>query len=194
MQVSFASIICKYHLLISFARMPNLKSFQDYCQFYDITHYADRQSYRRINSLWSLIHNEIKRSKLAFPNYESFMDYLIHCHNTVENKYKFTYWAIIREFQRYQINAEIFATEYTQFMNRLKGYSLSRGCKNLIQLKNNCTIFLKHMRVGEKVDEDTRDFIIMSRYICDYLEQTPDGSPPEIPADLFASIKTALTT
>lgn len=174
--------------------MPNLKSFQDYCQFYGITHYADRESYRSINTLWSFIHRCITRNKLAFPNYETFMDYLFQCHDTATNQYKFTYWFIIREFQRYQLNAELFAMESKTFMTRLKGYSHSRGCKNLKDLKTNCTAFLKRMRIGDNVDEDTRDFIIMARYVCDYLEQTPDGSPPVIPAYLFVSATTPSAT
>ena len=162
-----------------------LQSFQDYCRHFDIYHYADRETYKNINALWALIRKRIERLHLVFPNYETFIDYLTNTYNTVPNKYKFMYWTIIREFQRFQVNMDEFVQNYKPLMVRLKGYSHARECKNMDELKKECSHFLKRMRIGDNTDEDTRDFIIMARYICDYLEMTPDNSPAEIPVDLF---------
>ena len=158
--------------------------FQDYCRYYKITHYADRKTYEKLNWVWAFVHKRIHRKKLTFPNYDNFMDYLIDTADSVPDKYKFLYQSVIREFKSFQFKYDEFIDNYKVYMTRLKGYAHHRKSKNLEELKNECINFLKRMRVGNNTDEETRDFIIMATYICDYLAISPE----EIPSDLFATV------
>ena len=158
--------------------------FQDYCRYYKITHYADRKTYEKINWLWAFVHKRIKQKKLLFPNYDSLMDYLMDTHDAVPDNYKFLYQSVIREFKSFQFKYDEFIDNYKAYMTRLKGYAHNRKSKNLDELKQECINYLKRMRLGDNANEETRDFIIMAAYICDYLTITPE----DIPSDLFVSV------
>lgn len=170
-------------------------TFEEFCTFYSVNHYADRASYQKINVIWAVIYKKL--APLGIPvNYNALMDYLQEEHERVPSTQKFLYYTILREFQRFQINAEIFAEKYKDYMARLRGYSHARKCQDMATLKRELKGYLKRMKVSDDhatdktigvsigkqgVPTETRDFIIMARYICDYLEITSD----EIPVDLF---------
>jgi CRISPR/Cas system CSM-associated protein Csm2 small subunit len=162
----------------------NDSSFQDYCKYFDIRHYGDRKTYENINWLWKFISNNINYQKIL--DYNDLIDVLIQCHTNAANNRKVYYQSIIMEFQAFQNKYEEYIANYSNLMTRLKGYSHHRKCKNLDELKQECSHFLKRMRLGDNVDEETREFIIIARYICDYLEITPE----DIPSDFFITTTT----
>jgi hypothetical protein len=163
--------------------MDKPDTFQDFCAVIGIKHYADTKTYENINFVWKIIHSRLEKQGVSFKiNYESFVNYLkVECAKAV-NTEKYFYNYILQEIQRYQSNAEIFGANYPNYMLRLKGYSKSRKCENMNKLKYELDRYLKRVKFNsEHVKENTREFIIMARYICDYLEETPE----DIPKDLF---------
>jgi hypothetical protein len=165
--------------------------FQDFCKLAGINHYADSKTYESINIIWKIIYDKIDPLRLPHQlNYESIMNYLNLEYTRAQPSYRYIYYSIIQEFQKYQINAELFAAKYTEYMGRLKGYSRSRRCYDINHLKSELDEYLKKMKVdNDHVRASTRDFIIMSRYICDYLEERQS----EIPIDFFQEKKDKLT-
>lgn len=162
----------------------NPVTFQDFCKIIGIRHYADSKTYEKINFIWSIIYKEIEKKNVLpyLLNYGSLVNYLNIEYSKVDTNQVYTYYYILQEFQRYQINAEIFAANYAEFMGRFKGYVKARKCESMNKLKEELDRYLARMKVDrEHVSENTRDFIIMARYICDYLEEYPS----DIPSDLF---------
>jgi hypothetical protein len=159
--------------------------FQDFCKFYKIRHYGNKQTYNNINSIWKLIHKKMQTQNLLFPNFEMFINYLKVEHDSSQPKFKFIHWYIINEFYKYQANVELYFQNFQNYNKRLIGYSNSNNCHNMRELKQSLHGRIK--RIKADIIDDTMknksEFLIMARYICDYLEDFPE----EIPKELFNS-------
>lgn len=160
-------------------------TFEDFCNFYKVRHYSDKKTYNNINSIWKLIYKykNMQKKKLLFPNFEMFINYLKDEYETAEPKYKFIYWYIINEFYKYQTNANLYFQNLKDYNKRLIGYSKSRNCQNMPELKQRLKENLKRIKADREdyIIDEKRTFLIMSCYICDYLEDFPE----EIPKELF---------
>jgi hypothetical protein len=155
--------------------------FQDFCKFYNIYHYGNQQTYKNINYFWEPIYNKMRNKGLLFPSYDLFINYLREEYEKADNLHKFSYQYIINHFYDFQIKYEIFINNYNSYMNRLQIYSKIHKCKNIKELKCVLERFIKRIIIGnEKVNEDKLEFAIMARYICDYLECTPEDIPNNI--------------
>lgn len=159
-------------------------TFEDFCEFYDIRHYGDRQTYNSINSIWKSIYKKMQKHQVLFPNYALFMNYLQNEHDKVESKYKFIHWYVINEFHRYHSNIKLYFQNFKNYNKRLVGYSKINNCQNIQELKLNLSERIKRIKYIDTNNEsmvNKRDFLILARYICDYLEDFPE----EIPKELF---------
>ena len=158
-------------------------SFEEFCKFYGIHHYGDKKTYERINSVCKLVYKKMQEEHLLFPNFEMLIDYLHQEHEAAPVKYKFIYWYAIEQFYAYQTNAMLYAENYKEYNIRMIGFSRHHKCHTMRELKQCLDETLKRLKTNpnDEVKEKRRQFIIMARYICDYLEEYPD----EIPKDLF---------
>ena len=159
--------------------------FKEFCNFYGVRHYGDKQTYNKINSIWKLIHKKIQINQLLFPNFEMFINYLKAEHDTAQPKFKFIHWYIINEFYKYQANVELYFQNLKVYNKRLIGYSNINNCHNMNELKQSLHGKLKRIKTDVKDDtmKNKSEFLIMESYICDYLEDFPE----EIPTELFIS-------
>jgi len=162
--------------------------FEDFCNFYGIRHYGDKKTYTNINSIWKLIYKTMQNKQLLFPNFELLINYLNAEHDAAEPKFKFIHWYIINEFHKYQTNINLYFENFKDYNKRLIGYSKSRKCHNMHILKISLNGSIKRIKTdgtdgADDNMESKREFLIMARYICDYLEDFPE----EIPTELFNS-------
>ena len=157
--------------------------FEDFCNFYGVRHYGDKKTYSNINSIWKLIHKTMKTKQLLFPNIEQLINYLNTEHDVAPPKFKFIHWYIINEFNKYQTNINLYFQNFKNYNKRLIGYSKSRKCNNMQALKMNLNGSIKRIKTDGTDDnmENKREFLIMARYICDYLEDFPE----DVPTGLF---------
>jgi len=175
--------------------------FKCICAFYGIHHYADEESYKSINSVFNIL-LKTNNTLLESKNYDELIYKLEYSYEQVKPKYKFIYQYIYNEFNKYQIYAKNYFENSKEFNIRLIGYSRSRGCTNMKQLKKKLDKNLKTIKLKENLiaktdnsSEDTfngfiaahvnefekrRDFIITARYVCDFLEETPDFIPKNL--------------
>lgn len=160
-------------------------TFEEFCSFYGIRHYGDRQTYNSINSIWKLIYKKMQKHQVLFPNFELFMNYLRDEHDAVEPKFKFIHWYVINEFHRYKTYVELYFQNFKNYNKRLIGYSRSNKCQNMRELKLSLSGRIKRIKVDTLDDSmvNKREFLILARYICDYLEDFPE----DIPKELFAN-------
>ena len=157
-------------------------TFEDFCNFYGVRHYGDKQTYNNINSIWKLIYKKMRNKQLLFPTFELFINYLNAEHDTAQPKIKFIHWYIINEFYKYQTNVHLYFQNVRDYNKRLIGYSKSRNCHNMQDLKVILNGSIKRIK-ADKHDVDNerkREFLIISRYICDYLEDFPEETPKEL--------------
>jgi hypothetical protein len=156
--------------------------FEEYCNFYGIRHYGDKKTYYDINLLWMLVHDKMNAKQLQFSNYELLINYLQTEFENAQTEYKFIYWYVINQFNKYQSNADIYFQNFKEYNKRIIGYSKSRNCNNMKQLKQILESNIKRLKtnVNNDDEENKRQFIIMARYICDYLEESPDDVPLEL--------------
>lgn len=157
-------------------------TFEDFCNFYGVRHYGDTKTYNNINSMWKLIHKKMRHQQLLFHNFELFINYLNVEHDTAEPKFKFIHWYIINEFNKYQTNVNIYFQNLKDYNKRLIGYSKIRNCHNMQELKQVLNGNIKRIKADTNDDDmdRKRKFLIMARYICDYLEDFPEDIPKEL--------------
>ena len=154
-------------------------TFQDFCNFYGVHHYGDKKTYTNINSIWKPIHKTIQKKQLLFPNFEQLINYLNTEYTNSQPEYKFMHWYIINEFHKYQVNFELYFKNLQNYNKRLIGYSKARNCHNMKELKLSLTEKIKRIKTDGTDNnlENKREFLIMARYICDYLEDFPEDMP-----------------
>lgn len=155
-----------------------LITFEDFYTFYGVRHYGDKQTYNSINLIWKLIFEKINQYKIIFLNFEQLMNYLYNKYDSAEPNFRFMYWYVINEFNRYQSNVELYYQDINKYNNRLIGYCKTNKCHNLRKLKQNLDARIKKINVNTL--ERTRNFLIFSRYICDYFEDFPEEIPPKL--------------
>jgi len=149
-------------------------SFEYLCAKLGINHYSTKGKYKHINFLWSSIYQEIQTRKISFESYSEFINYLCikHSCTKIENKFKLEY--IIRELNNYNTMSEEFARNSKNYIHRLKIYARKRKCTNMQQLKNELDHYLRKYVVDENEDGkntyEKQDWLILCRYICDFLE------------------------
>jgi len=175
--------------MTSVNNMTNLPiKFEEFCNFYGVRHYGDKKTYSNINFIWKLIHKKIQKKQIFFPNFELLINYLNTEHDAAKPKFKFIHWYIINEFHKYQTNINIYFENFKDYNKRLIGYSKSRNCHNMQELKMSLYGSIKRLKTDgtdgtdDKL-ENKREFLIMARYICDYY----DDFPEDIPKELFIS-------
>ncbi len=164
--------------------MSSYGSFEDFCKSNGIRHYGDDKTYSGIESMWKRLCEIMQGKQGSFTNSEQLISYIITEHDIADSN-KYIYWYIINEFDKYRANAELYSENFKDYNKRLVGYSRSRGCKNMNDLKKSLSDSIKKMKTdGANTKlERRRDFLIMARYICDYLEDFPE----DIPRGLFRS-------
>jgi hypothetical protein len=151
-------------------------SFEYLCKKIGLIHYSTKGKYNYINFIWKPIYQEIQKNRLKFDNYSQFINYLNikHTCTKMENKFRFEY--IIKELNNYDRMAEEFCRNNKQYINRLKGYAKSRKCTNMQALKTELDHYLNRYVVNENEDGngkntyEKQEWLILSRYICDFLE------------------------
>ena len=113
------------------------------------------------------------------------MNYLNEEHDTAQPEFKFIHCYIINEFYNYQTNMNLYFQNFKDYNKRLIGYSKNNNCYNMQTLKQSLNGRIKRIKADKNNDdmENTRKFLIMARYVCDYLEDFPE----DIPTELFIS-------
>ena len=68
------------------------------------------------------------------------------------------------------------------YNKRLIGYSRNNNCPNMQELKKSLNGRIKRIKadINDETMESKRAFLIMARYICDYLEDFPKDTPKEL--------------
>ena len=113
------------------------------------------------------------------------MNYLNEEHDTAQPEFKFIHCYIINEFYNYQTNMNLYFQNFKDYNKRLIGYSKNNNCYNMQELKKSLNGRIKRIKADKNNDdmENTRKFLIMARYVCDYLADFPE----DIPTELFNS-------
>jgi hypothetical protein len=168
-------------MAINFENPRSPIKFEEYCNFYGVCHYGDKKTYNSINSIWKLIHKNMQQ-QLIFPNFELFINYLQTEHDNALPNFKFIHSYVINQFNKYQSNAIIYYSNFKEYNKRLIGYSSVRKCQNMNELKKHIDSNIKRLKPDsyDKTNEEKREFLIIARYICDYLEEYPENMPTEL--------------
>lgn len=159
--------------------------FEEFCNFYGVYHYGAKHTYNNINTIWKMINKKMQKHQLLFPNFELFINYLKEEYETVQAEYKFIHLYIINEFNKYQINAEKYFQNFNNYNKRLIGYSKKNNCRNMNDLKQSLNGRIKRIKYDSNDDDDKEsknEFLVIARYICDYIEEFPEE---EIQKELF---------
>jgi hypothetical protein len=187
--------------------IPNLKSqelpnvlnfnykkkgtFKYYCKKLNIIHYSTRGKYIYIEKQWSLIYQDMlidmKEKNIKIESYLDLIKYLHEKCKSISNKKIFRYEYILRELYNYSRMGQEFSSNFDNYIKRLKSYAKHRNCKDMQSLKNELNNFLNRFIVDtdekSKNTYETQDWLIISRYICDFLEYDDGISEP---INLFA--------
>lgn len=155
-------------------------TFKYYCKKLNIIHYSTRGKYLEIEKHWELIFQEIKKNNINITDYHQLIDYLQQQYHSIDYTKKFCYENIIRELSNYSRLAVEFSANMKNYIYRLKAYAKHRNCTTMEEIKHELDSVMKRFSVS--IDEnskntyDTQEWLIISRYICDYLEYD-DGQP-----------------
>jgi hypothetical protein len=166
-------------------------TFKYYCKKLKITHYATRGKYIDIENQWHLLYKDmivdIKKNNLNIQSYTDLITYLHSKYITVSINKKFRYEYILRELNNYSLMMQEFISNAKQYIIRLKNYAKARNCSNMQEVKNELEHFMNRFIVdineNSKNTYETQDWLIISRYVCDFLEYD-DGITE--PVNLFA--------
>jgi len=161
-------------------------TFKYYCKKLKITHYATRGKYIDIESQWNLLYKDmivdIERGNIKIQSYFDLITYLQDKYTTVPYTKKFRYEYIIRELNNYSLMLQEFASNFKHYIKRLKSYAINRNCSDMEQVKNELEHFMNRFAVdvseNSKNTYELQDWLIISRYICDFLEYDDGLSQP----------------
>lgn len=155
-------------------------SFQYFCMKLGIIHYATQEKYEKIDFLWKPIYQEMQSNNIDI-NINSFNDiisYLNYKLQIIPLSKKFGYEYILREFTNYTRLSIEFVSNCKDYIRRLQIYAKTHRCTNMEELKRELTQYLHRYVVqveygdkDNKNDYEKQDWLIISRYICDYLEE-----------------------
>ena len=161
-------------------------TFKYYCKKLNITHYATRGKYLYIEKQWNLIYNDmvndIRLHNITINSYLDLVSYLQKKYKMVHYTKRFQYEYILRELNNYTTMGQEFASKSKDYITRLRCYAKARECNTITEVKAELDHFLGRFIVD--VDEnskntyDTQEWLIISRYICDFLEYDDGFSEP----------------
>ncbi len=150
-------------------------SFKDFLKCLDIIHYGDTSQYASIAISWEYVITHINK-KHIFKNANEFYIYLQYKIDSVESIYKWHYMYILQEINKYQIMSEQFYINSDKLIYNLRSYILIHKCTNMEQLKSMLEYSLRKINIYDEKNKilynvlSRRDWLVMSRYICDSLE------------------------
>ncbi len=163
-------------------------SFKDFLKCLDIIHYGDTSQYASIAISWEYVIKNINK-KHKFKNANEFYIYLQYKIDSVENIHKWHYMYILQEINKYQIMSEQFHKDSDKLIYDLRSYILIHKCTNMEQLKSKLEYSLRKINIYDEKNKilynvvSRRDWLVMSRYICDILEFVDEYNTQ--PYDLF---------
>lgn len=189
------SLKMQHSSLRSYKKVPihELNTFKNMCNKFNIIHFATKSKYEDIESIWQFIIKDIIKHNIIFDTYSNLYEHLCTQEKLVSSEYKFNYEYIINELNNYSNMAKEFARNHKNYLRRLQFYAKSRNCKNLLELKLELDSYLRRYVVNLNDDKsdntyERQDWIIISRYICSFLEQT-DDIHRQYDYDLFKDIE-----
>lgn len=152
--------------------------FRSFCKHIGVIHYSTKQKYERIDFIWKSIYQEIQRNNIHLNTFDETMSYLTTKINRTPLSKKFSYEYIMRELNNYSQMSLTFASSPKDYIRRLQIYAKSRRCTNMEELKQELIHYLSRYVIeveygdkDNKNDYEKQDWLIISRYICDYLEE-----------------------
>jgi hypothetical protein len=152
--------------------------FRSFCKNIGVIHYSTKQKYEKIDFIWKSIYQEIQINNIHLNTFDETMSYLTTKINRTPLSKKFSYEYIMRELNNYTQMSLTFASSPKDYIRRLQIYAKSRRCTNMEELKKELTHYLSRYVVeveygdkDNKNDYEKQDWLIISRYICDYLEE-----------------------
>lgn len=165
--------------IVSKRRKQQQPSFKEYCKKLNIIHHSTRGKYKDIEKQWKLIYPEMlvdmQTQNIVITNGMELISYIQEKYNTVPYTERFQYEYIFQELTKYPTLAKEFNSHYKKYMTRLKGYAKARNCTTVNEIKVELDNYLSQFRVNadenSKHNYETQDWLIMSRYICDFLEE-----------------------
>lgn len=157
--------------------------FESFCKKIGVIHYSTKGKYRNINLIWKPIYQEMQVVGVQLNTFDETMSYLLQKINDVQLSKKFGYEYIIRELNNYTRMSMEFASNYKNYFRRLQIYAQTRKCTNMEELKRELNLYLMRYVVvvvyadkNNKNDYRKQDWLIISRYICDFLEEDVEFS------------------
>ena len=174
-------------------KTQKIPTFKEYCKQLNIIHHSTRGKYKDIEKQWTLVYRDmsidIQTQNIVITNGMQLISYIQEKYNTVPYTNKFQYEYIFQELTNYPRLAKEFNSNYKKYMTRLKGYAKARNCTTITEVKVELDNYLSQFRVNvdenSKHNYETQDWLIMSRYICDFLEEY--ASVFNEPITLFAN-------
>ena len=173
----------------------NDTSFSSFCNSIGVIYYTTKGKYFTTNLIWNQICSDRQSNDIRLETFDEAMIYLNQKLDIMPPSKKFIYEYIIRELNNYGNMSEKFASNYNNYIRRLKSYAKKRKCKNMYELKQELTHYLRRYVVDvEYVDRDNKDnkndyvkqdWLIISRYICDFLEEQDEINDTFESAKLF---------
>ncbi len=163
-------------------------SFKDFLKCLDIIHYGDTSQYASIAISWEYVITHINK-KHKFKNANEFYIYLQYKIDSVENIHKWHYMYILQEINKYQDMSKQFHKDSDKLIYDLRSYILIHKCTNMEQLKSKLEYSLRKINIYDEKNKilynvvSRRDWLVMSRYICDILEFVDEYNTQ--PYDLF---------
>ena len=152
--------------------------FRSFCKHIGVIHYSTREKYEKIDLIWNPIYQEIQNNNIQLNTFDETMSYLTTKINRAPLSKKFSYEYIMRELNNYSQMSLTFASSPKDYIRRLQIYAKSRRCTNMEELKRELTHYLSRYVVeveysdkDNKNDYGKQDWLIISRYICDFLEE-----------------------
>lgn len=154
------------------------RGFRSFCKRIGVIHYSTKQKYEKIDLIWNPIYQEIQSNNIHLNTFDETMSYLTTKINRAPLSKKFIYEYIMRELNNYSQMSLTFASSPKDYIRRLQIYAKSRKCTNMEELKKELIHYLSRYVVeveygdkDNKNDYEKQDWLIISRYICDYLEE-----------------------
>ena len=175
-------------IIISKRRMP---TFKEYCKRLNIIHHSTRGKYKDIELQWKQVYSgmlvDMRMHNLVINNGMELITYIQEKLNTVPNTKKFSHEYILQELTNYSRLAKVFQSQYKEYIMRLKGYAKARQCTTINEVKSELNRYLARFSVDEnsKNTYTLQNWLIIARYICDYLEEY--ASVFNEPITLFAN-------
>ena len=163
-------------------------SFKNFLKCLGIIHYGDTSQYYNIAISWEFVITNMNK-ECKFKNAYEFYIYLQSKHDSVENIHKWHYMYMLQEINKARVMSEQFHINSNTLIYSLRSYMLIHNCTNMKQLKSMLEYSLRKIDIYDEKHNilynklSRRDWLVMSRYICDLLEIVDEYNTQ--PYDLF---------